>query len=622
LTTPVKLGIEKNNSFQSNGSAMQIFRTKIFARSVLATVLATGVAIGSTGAFASAVGRPTASHTLQSHQDGSVHFAGEVTAYTPASGSTNGSLTLLKRNGATLTYSTTSATTITQLGGLGAVLAVGDHASVVATSIAPTVAVTIIFAAARPISFSGRVTAYTAASGSTNGSITVRRRSRAILTFATTSSTTITEVHGSGDTIAVRDWVKVEASASASTIATSITFRAAPPIRFQGKVTAYTPAAGSTNGSISLTNYPGAALTFAVTSTTVITEVDGSGDTLAVGDHAVIEAAAEAKTVATSITFNLPPSVTFTGYVTAYTAATSSANGSISLEKSDSKTDTFVTTLTTTITEIGGAGGTLTVGDHASITTLSGSPGTAATIKFTPEPPSVEFSGYVTAYTAPVGSTNGSITLRKRNGATLTYSTTLSTTITEVGGTGATLAVADWATVRADAADKTAATSITFTPAPPISFSGRVTAYTAAVGTTDGSISLTNHAGASLTFSTTSSTAITEKVGSGQTLTVGDQATVQAAAAAKGVATSITFTPAAPVAFTGKITAYSAASSSTDGSISLTNSAGASLTFSTTLLTVITQVGGSGGTLGVGDHATVVAPFATPTIAASITFRV
>ena len=163
-TMHAKLSTDKNNSFQSNGSAMQIFRTRFLARSVLATVLATGVALGTTGAVASAVGHAsTSSHTVESREDGSVHFAGTVTAYTAAAGATNGSLTLLRRNGATLTYATTSLTTITQAGGLGAVLSVGDHATVVAASAAPTLAVTIIFTAARPISFSGRVTAYTAA---------------------------------------------------------------------------------------------------------------------------------------------------------------------------------------------------------------------------------------------------------------------------------------------------------------------------------------------------------------------------------------------------------------------------------------------------------------------------
>ena len=602
---------------------MATVRTKILTRALLAAVLATGATLVATGAIAAAVVHaPASSHQLGARQDGSLEFSGMVTAYTAASGSTNGTITLVKRSGATLTYSTTSTTTITQVGALGAVLSVGDHATVVAASTAPTVAVTITFTASAPLSFWGKVTAYTAASGSTNGSITVRRRDGATLTYTTTSATTITEVNGSGDTLAVNDHVTVDASASAPTVATSITFSPAPPVKFHGKVTAYTAPTGSTDGSISLADFPGASLTYTVTSTTTITEINGTGDTIEVGDHAVVEAAADAKTVATSITFSPPLAGTFTGYITAYTAATSSANGSITLEKRDTTTATFSTTLSTTITEVDGSGDTITVGDHATITTESASPGTAATITFSPEPQLVRFSGFVTAYTAPVGSTDGSITLRRRNGATLTYATTLSTTITEVGGTGDTLAVADWASVQANALDKTLATSITFVPAPPISFSGRVTAYTAASGSTDGSISLTDLAGASLTFSTTSTTTITESGGSGETLAIGDPATVQAAAAAKTVATSITFSPAAPISFSGKVTAYTAVSGSTDGSITLTDNAGASLVFSITSFTTITQTGGTGGTLGLGDQATVVAPFATPGIATSITFSV
>lgn len=594
---------------------MKNFRGGVFTRSLAALSLVAGVGLAAVGTASAAT-----HHTATSHAARALRFAGEVTAYTAASGTTDGSITLSDRAGASLTYSTTAATTITQVGGTGATISIGDHATVVAAGGAMTIAVAISFSAAAPVSFVGRVTAYSAVSGTTNGSITVRRRDGASLTFSITPSTAITEVGGSGDTLAVNDQVTVVSAPAAPSVAASITFTAAPPVKFTGKVVAYVAASGSTNGSITITDVKSASLTYAVTSTTSITETNGTGATLAVGDHATVEAAASAKTVATSITFSLPPAVTFSGYVTAYSAATSSTPGSITLEKSNDDSETFATTSSTTITERGGSGDALTVGDRATVVTTSATPMTASSISFSPEPPTVEFSGWVTAYTAASGTANGSITLRKRSGASLTYSTTLSTTITEVGGTGDTLAVGDRATVRAETSAKTVATSIQFRPAPPVHFSGEVSAYTAPSGSVNGSLTVTDRAGASLTFSVTPSTVIIELGGSGGTLAVGDAVSVEAAVSAKTVATTILFRAAPLVQFSGKVTLYTPATSSTAGSITLSDGAGATLTYSTTTATVIIQVGGSGSSLGVGDHATVEALASSPTVAGWIAF--
>jgi hypothetical protein len=70
-------------------------------------------------------------------------------AYSAASGSNAGSLTIKKRNGATLTYAVTSTTTITEINGLGATLAAGDQATVVALPTAPSIAVTVTFSVPR-----------------------------------------------------------------------------------------------------------------------------------------------------------------------------------------------------------------------------------------------------------------------------------------------------------------------------------------------------------------------------------------------------------------------------------------------------------------------------------------
>jgi hypothetical protein len=204
----------------------------------------------------------------------------------------------------------------------------------------------------------------------------------------------------------------------------------------------------------------------------------------------------------------------------------------------------------------------------------------------------------------------------------LTYSVTSSTIITEVGSSGDTIAVRDPVTVEADAAAKTVATKIYFKPAAPVAFAGRVTAYTSASGTTAGSITLVDRAGASLTFSTSSSTTITQLGGSGAALGVGDFAIVRAAADAKTDALIIDFSAQSPIVFSGRVTAYSAPSGSAEGSLTLEKNNGASLTYTVTSSTTITEINGIGDPLAAGDDAVVVALPSSSTVAATITYRI
>ena len=599
---------------------MKKFEMKLVARLALASTLGVGLTLGSLS-IASASTRPHPART-PSARSSTIQFSGQVSAYTAASGTTAGSITLTDRAGATLTFTTSTATTITQIGGSGATLTIDDFATVQAPVATPNEASSITFSAASPVSFSGIVTAYTAPSGTTAGSITLVKRNEATLTYSITSATLITENGGGNSSIAIDDFASVQAAAAAPTVALTIAFDAANPVKFDGRVLAYTAASGSTPGSITLKDSAGAELTFSVWSTTTITEAGGSGDTLAVGDHAAVEAAASAKTDAVSITFEPAPPVAFYGLVTAYTAASDATPGSITLEKKNSNTATFSTTSTTVITEVGGSGDTLAVGDYANVIATSALPTTAHEIRFTPSPRPVYFSGRVTAYTAPVGATDGSITVRRRDRATLTYSVTSSTIITEVGSSGDTIAVRDPVTVEADASAKTVAEKIYFKPAAPVVFAGRVSAYTPASGTTAGSITLVNRAGASLTFSTSSSTTITQLGGSGATLGVGDFAIARAAADAKSDALIIDFSAQSPIVFSGKVTAYTAPSGSTEGSLTLERYNGASLTYSVTSSTTITEINGIGDPLSVGDDAVVVALPSSPTVAATITYRI
>ncbi len=244
-----------------------------------------------------------------------IRFSGDVTAYTAATSSTAGSITLTDRAGATLTFSTSSTTTVTEIGGSGSTLQVNDFATVQATVSAPTVATAITFSAAAPVSFSGVVTAYTAPSGSTNGSITLLKRNLASLTYAVTSSTVMSENGGGTATIAVDDFATIQAAADMPNVALTIDFDVAAPVRFTGRVTAYTAATGTTNGSLTVKDGAGASLTYTTLLTTTITEKGGSGDSLEVGDQATVVAAASAKTDALTVTFIPAPPVRFYGQV-------------------------------------------------------------------------------------------------------------------------------------------------------------------------------------------------------------------------------------------------------------------------------------------------------------------
>ncbi|MGC2485228.1 MAG: DUF5666 domain-containing protein [Acidimicrobiales bacterium] len=596
---------------------MKRFHTKLVTRLALVTLLGAGVTLSSLS-VASAAAPPRTSAA----RSATIQFSGDVIAYTAATSSTAGSITLTDRAGATLTFSTSSSTTVTEIGGSGSTLEVNDFATVQATIAAPSAATTITFSAAAPVSFSGVVTAYTAPSGSTNGSVTLLKRNLASLTYAVTSTTAISQNGGGDATIAVDDFATIQAAAATPNVALTISFDVAAPVRFTGRVTAYSAAMSSANGSLTIKDSAGASLTYTTLLTTTITEKSGSGDSLAVGDHATVVAAASAKTDALTITFTPAPPVSFYGQVTAYTAASGATNGSITLVKANGNSATFSVTSSTVIREKSGSGDTLVVGDYATVEATRALPTTARAINYRPFPRPVTFHGRVTAYTPASGSTNGSLTVRRRDGAVLTYSLTSSTTITETGGTGETLAVRDWVTVRASGTDKTVATSIVFRATAEIGFFGHVTAYTPVSGSTAGSITLTNRAGASLTFVVSSTTTLTQLQGSGSALSVGDYAVVHAAASAKSDALTIGFTVSPPIVFAGRISTYTAASGSTAGSLTIQKRNGASLTYSVTSTTTIAEINGLGAAPAPGDQVTVVALPSAPSVAVTITFTV
>ena len=290
---------------------MKQFERKFVARLALAATLGVGVTLSSLS-LASGASRPDNGRTGSAHSS-TIQFSGQVSAYSAASGTTSGSITLTDRAGATLTFTTSVATTITQIGGSGSGLAINDFATIQAAVIAPRDASSITFSAAAPVSFSGIVTAYTAPSSSADGSVTLVKRNDASLTYSVTPGTVITENGGGNSAIAIDDFASVEAAAASPTVALAISFDAASPrpVYFTGRVTAYSAPSGATDGSITVRRRDRASVTFSLSSSTIIAEVGGSGDTLAVRDPVTVEADAATKTVAEKISFR-PAAATIT----------------------------------------------------------------------------------------------------------------------------------------------------------------------------------------------------------------------------------------------------------------------------------------------------------------------
>jgi sRNA-binding carbon storage regulator CsrA len=273
---------------------------RFVARLAWVSTLILSVTVGSLS-IASASSRPSEGHTGSAHSS-NIQFSGQVSAYESATATLAGSITLTDRTGATLTFSTSITTAITQIGGGGVALAIDDFATVQALVVTPTTAASIKFSAAAPVSFSGIVTAYVAPSGTTAGSITLVKSNEASLRYSVAVGTIISENGGGTSVIAIDDFASVQAAAATPTVALAIAFDASSPIKFEGRVTAYTPPSGTTAGSIAVRDSLGTTLTFAVWSTTTITGAGKSGEALTVGDRVTVEVAASAKTDAVSIT--------------------------------------------------------------------------------------------------------------------------------------------------------------------------------------------------------------------------------------------------------------------------------------------------------------------------------
>jgi hypothetical protein len=133
------------------------------------------------------------------------------------------------------------------------------------------------------------------------------KRDHSTATYEVRSTTKITENGGAGDAIRVDDFATIQAAAAAPTVALAITFDPNELVRFYGRVIDYTSASRAVAGSITLEERNGSDVTFASTTTTNIMATDGSAQNVAVGDYAIVRAAATSKSVALSISFSTHP---------------------------------------------------------------------------------------------------------------------------------------------------------------------------------------------------------------------------------------------------------------------------------------------------------------------------
>ena len=147
--------------------------------------------------------------------------------------------------------------------------------------------------------------------------------------------------------------------------------------------------------------------------------------------------------------------------------------------------------------------------------------------------------GTVSAYSAAVGATNGSISILSKGGSTTTYTLTSATTITGLAA-GATLASPDRVALELSTTTPVTVTSIKVKTPCAAKVEGTISAYSAAVGATNGSISILSKGGSTTTYTVTSATTITG-LAAGATLASPDRVALKLSTTTPVTVTSIKF---------------------------------------------------------------------------------
>lgn len=315
----------------------------------------------------------------------SFSVCGTVTAYTAATTSSPGSITIAGQ-----TYRIAANTALNGAGLLTAsVPNVCINGTLNAAGQISNGTVTANAAATTTISICGTVSAYTAATASAPGSVTIAGQQIPVAAGAA--------LNGSGLlTTGANVCLNGTANAAGQLQNGTVTANANATVSVCGVVSAYTAATSTVPGSITI-----AGQTFPIAAGTTL---NGAANLVA-GTNACLQAVLNASGQISSggVTVNASAGVNVCGVVTAYTAATSSAPGSITIAGI-----TFPIAAGTTF-----AGSTaVAVGANLCLNLVIGGGGTIQGGTGSPNPGGgSSVSGGVTSYTPPTATTSGSITI-------------------------------------------------------------------------------------------------------------------------------------------------------------------------------------------------------------------
>jgi hypothetical protein len=281
---------------------MYKIKTKAAGRIVAAAALSFGLAASAVGvASASSQGHHSRHHegAFTSYQLNRVE--GTVSAYVAAAGTANGSISILSKHSTTpVVYVTTPATTITGLAA-SATLASPDKVVLVLSTTTPVTVTSIKVKTPCAARVEGTVSAYVAAAGTANGSISILSHgSTTPVVYVTTPATTITGLAASA-TLASPDKVVLVLSTTTPVTVTSIKVKTPCAARVEGTVSAYVAAAGTANGSISILSHGSTTpVVYVTTPATTITGLAASA-TLASPDKVVLVLSTTTPVTVTSI---------------------------------------------------------------------------------------------------------------------------------------------------------------------------------------------------------------------------------------------------------------------------------------------------------------------------------
>ncbi len=397
--------------------------------------------------------------TITANATTTLNVCGTVTAYTAATALLPGGITI---GGQTLPIAAGTDINASGLVNVGANLCVNATLNGLGQIVPPT---TVTTNATTFVSVCGVVSAYTAATASAPGSITIGGQTFPIAANTTLNGAALINV---GANLCLNGTLN---ALGQLVVPTSVTANATTSVSVCGVVSAYTAATATAPGSIAIGGQ-----TFPIAAGTII---EGSS-LISVGASVCLSGTVNATgelVAPTSITANTTTTVSVCGVVAAYTAATASTPGSVTIGG-----NTFSIAAGTTIT----GSNLISVGTNVCLNGTLNALGqlivpSSVTLDANS---SVSVCGIVSAYTAATASTPGAITIGGQN-----FSIAAGTSIAGSGviAVGANLCLNG--TLGA-AGQLIPPTSVTVNVGTSITACGIVTAYTAPSAVTFGSITI------------------------------------------------------------------------------------------------------------------------------------